>query len=132
MQERSLCSQSKVVGRGGGGRLDSEAHLVTCYGKLWQDTYNKKKLFFWEIKYNHYQYIYINLCTCNVLLCSYTQQPVPGFQMVGSKITHKKQTQNEKRGKNDATLGQGGFSPFLPVPLCTSQLFTHALQSYYS
>ena len=41
--------------------------------------------------------------------------------MVGSKITHKKQTQNEKRGKNDVTLEQGGFSPFLPVPLCTSQ-----------
>ena len=37
MQERSLCSQSKVVGGGreGGGPLDSEAQpVVTCYGKI--------------------------------------------------------------------------------------------------
>ena len=36
MQERSLCSQSKVVGGGWeGGPLDSEAQpVVTCYGKI--------------------------------------------------------------------------------------------------
>ena len=36
MQERSLCSQSKVVGGGQeGGPLDSEAQpVVTCYGKI--------------------------------------------------------------------------------------------------
>ena len=56
MQERSLCSQSKVVGGGReGGPLDSEAQpVVTCYGKI----QIIKKFFFWEIKYNHYQYIY--------------------------------------------------------------------------
>ena len=55
MQERSLCLQSKVVGGGReGGPLDSEAQpVVTCYGKI----QIIKKFFFWEIKYNHYQYI---------------------------------------------------------------------------
>lgn len=64
-------------------------NLLTCYDKLWQDT-NNKKILFLENK--------IQSLSIHILLL-YKCIPVPGFQMVGSKITHKKQTQNEKKGK---------------------------------